>query len=422
MDFKEEARSLQSYIQERRRWLHQHPEKSFAEKETTAYLVGELEKMGIPVQTFPDYYGVIGTIEGKHSGAVVLLRSDIDALNLREENDLSYKSQNPGQMHACGHDCHMSMLLGAARLLQSHKEELAGTVKLLFQSGEESGHGSNYYVEKGVLDGIDGAMAIHMMNEIPEGTFSIEKGPRMSSCTDFVLTIRGVSAHGSTPHLGKDAIVAASAVILNIQTLVSRQNNPLSPLVVTLGSVRAGRQFNIIADSVVLEGTIRTFDRDTFNTLPGRLEKMAATTAEALGCTADFVITTREPAVINDKEELLRLAQGAAKKLFSRDVLASMKEKMGSEDFSVIMERIPAVQCFLGYHNEAKGTVYPLHSKDFCIDDSILYKGAGLYAQFAADFLAENVPGEKRAPEQQRREPEQAENGLRDPKAGGQHD
>ena len=386
MDFAREAAELLPYIQNHRRHIHQYPELSFREKETTEYIQKELESMGIEVIRFSDYYGLIGVLKGGRAGKTVLLRADIDALGIREENELDFCSVHAGVMHACGHDCHSAMLLGAAKILSAYRDALKGTVKFLFQSAEESGHGANYYVDHGCLDGVDAAMAIHMMNEIPEGPFSIEAGPRMASCTDFTLTVHGTATHGSMPHLGHDAIVAASAVIMNLQTLVSRQHSPLRPLVVSIGSVRAGSQFNIVADEVVMKGTIRTFDRDLFASMPKRLEAMAKGTAEAMGCHVSVAVDTSEPAAINDYESIRLAAHNAVETLYG-DCFASMKQKMGSEDFAVIMEKVPSVLCFLGYHNEEKGTVYPLHSKDFRVNDEILDKGAALFAKFAYDYL-----------------------------------
>lgn len=387
MNFKNEAEKLAGYVEKHRRHLHEHPELSFVEKETTDYIQKELESQGIEITRFDDHYGLVGTLQGGKPGKTILLRADIDALPITEHNALPYCSKNEGVMHACGHDCHTSMLLGAVKLLAAHKEELQGTVKFLFQSGEESGHGANYYVDHDVLNGVDGAMAMHMMNEIPKGTFSIEEGPRMSSCTDFTLTVHGVSSHGSMPHLGKDAIVAASSIIMNLQTLVSRENNPLHPLVLTIGKIRAGGQFNIVADKVTMTGTIRCFDPELFRTMPKRMKALATTVAEALGCTIEMAIDTSEPAAINKDKDILNTAQKAATELFGSDILHSMKRKMASEDFAVIMEKVPSVLCFLGYHDEKDGTVYPLHTKNFCVNDEILYKGSALFAQFAYDYL-----------------------------------
>lgn len=389
MNFKEEAAALQPYIQEQRRWLHQHPELSFCEKNTTEHIIKELEAMGIEVQRFDDYYGCVGIIRGGKSGRTVLLRGDIDALHILEDNDLEFKSENEGVMHACGHDCHTAMLLGAAKLLSSHKDELQGNVKILFQAAEECGHGSIYYIDHGCVEDVDAAFAMHVMNELPEGIFSIEDGPRMASCTNFTLTVHGVSAHGSTPHLGKDAIVAASAIIMNLQTLVSRFNNPLNPLVVTIGSVKAGKQFNIISDKVEMTGTIRCFDRTLYDDAPKMLESMARGTAEAMGCTISFDMDTREMAAANAYPELTKLARRSAVSLYGTEALGSMQQKMGSEDFAFIMEKVPSVLAFIGYHNEDCAAVEPLHSACFRMDDSYIHRGAALHAQFAYDFLAQ---------------------------------
>lgn len=391
MNFSVEAASLLPWIQKIRRHIHRYPELSFKEKNTTEYIEKELENMGIEVVRFPDYYGLIGILKGKEEGKTLLLRADIDALPVDEENTLDFCSVHKGIMHACGHDCHTAMLLGAAKLLAAHRDQWKGTVKFLFQSGEESGHGSNYYVDHGCLHDVDGAMAIHVMNDIPKGTFNMEAGPRMASCTDFTLTIHGTAAHGSTPHLGHDAIVAASAIIMDIQTLVSREHSPLRPLVVSIGSIRAGSQFNIVADEVVMKGTIRTFDRELFKSMPGRLESLAKGVAEAMGCHVAMDIDTSEPAAINDHEEIRKLAEKAAETLYG-DCLSPMKQKMGSEDFAVIMEKVPSILCFLGYHSEEDGALYPLHSKDFHINDDMLDRGAALFAEFATDFLGKEEP------------------------------
>ena len=391
MNFSVEAASLLPWIQEIRRHIHRYPELSFKEKNTTEYIEKELENMGIEVVRFPDYYGLIGILKGKGEGKSLLLRADIDALPVNEENTLDFCSVHKGIMHACGHDCHTAMLLGAAKLLAAHRDQWKGTVKFLFQSGEESGHGSNYYVDHGCLHDVDGAMAIHVMNDIPKGTFNMEAGPRMASCTDFTLTVHGTAAHGSTPHLSHDAIVAASAIIMDIQTLVSREHSPLRPLVVSIGSIRAGSQFNIVADEVVMKGTIRTFDRELFKSMPGRLESLAKGVAEAMGCHVAMDIDTSEPAAINDHEEIRKLAEKAAETLYG-DCLSPMKQKMGSEDFSVIMEKVPSILCFLGYHSEEDGALYPLHSKDFHINDDMLDRGAALFAEFATDFLGKEEP------------------------------
>lgn len=387
MNFKEEAAKELPYIKQVRRHIHQHPELTYQEKETTAYIEKELHEMGIRTERYSDFYGLMGIIKGSMPGKTVLLRADIDALPISEETEVSFKSSVPGVMHACGHDCHSAMLLGAARLLQQHRDMLKGTVILLFQAAEESGRGAEYYVKHGITNDVDAAMAIHVMGDIPEGTFNIEDGPRMASCTNFTLTIHGSSAHGSTPHLGHDAIVAASAVILGMQTIVTRENDPLKPLVLTIGTVRGGKEFNIISDKVTMTGTIRSFDEELFNAVPKRLFTMAEQIAESFGCRASYDIDTKEPPACNSDTQIADIARNEAKSLYGESSLQSMKKLMGSEDFSYIMAEVPSVLCFLGYFSEKAGAVAPLHTPTFCINDDVLDKGAALYARFAADYL-----------------------------------
>ena len=389
MNFKEQAEEISSYIIEKRRWIHSHAELSFNEKETTAYIAGELEKMRIEVRLFSDYYGVIGTIHGDKPGKTVMLRADIDALPIEEKSGVEFASHNKGVMHACGHDCHSSMLLGAARMLAGNRKELCGTVKILFQSAEESCHGANYYIEKGYLDDVDALLGIHVWASMEAGAINIEDGYRMASCDNFKITVEGSSVHGSTPHLGKDAIVAASSIIMNLQTFVSRENDPLNPMVVTVGTVKAGKQFNIIADRVEMEGTIRTYGSEMREKVQKELGRIVCHTAEALGCKADFVNTPIEPPVVNNNIEINEIAREAAKALYGKNILRPMPKVMGSEDMSILMQKVPGVMCFIGYYNEACGSVYPLHSDSFCVDEEILPKGAALYAQFAHDYLQE---------------------------------
>lgn len=386
MNLKEEAQALSPYIVKERRHFHRHGELSFHETDTTAHIAAELTKDGIEVETFDDHPGVIGTIKGAHPGRTVLLRSDIDALPIQEESGSVFASENPGVMHACGHDCHMAMLLGAAKLLAAHKADIHGTVKVFFQSGEESGYGMKYYIAHHCFDGVDAAFGMHMEPHIPKGCFSIEKGPRLASCTDFRLTVHGVSAHGSTPHLGRDAIVAASAILMNLQTLVSRRNNPLHPLVVTIGKVRAGKQFNIICDKVVLEGTIRALDRSLWKEAPVWFAEVAENTAKALGCTAEFDPYSAEPVTENRCDDLTEIARKGAVDLFGEGVLYHLPPVMASEDFSYLMEEVPSLFALVGTKEEGK-PVYPLHSDHFCADDSELWRGAAIHARFAIDYL-----------------------------------
>lgn len=398
MNYRKRAEEISGFITESRHYLHQHAELSFKEHETTRFLVSELDKMGIPVQSFEDYTGCIATIRGGKPGSrTVLLRADIDALPIRENSGVPFESENPGVMHACGHDCHAAMLLGAAKLLWESREELCGTVKLLFQAAEEVFIGSHYYVDKGYLNDVDAAMGLHVWGTVPKGKIAVIDGPAMASCDNFRITVHGVSTHGSTPNLGRDAIVAASAIIMNLQTIVSRVNDPLNSLVVTVGKIKAGTQFNIITDTAVMEGTVRGYVPETRNMVEEVMRRIVTGTAETMGCTADLEYFYLEPPVRNDNLQLNEIARNAARKLYGEDAVCRAERATGSEDFSYIMEKIPdSLFVFLGYYDEETGCVYPVHNEKFRISEDILPVGAAEYAQFAADYLESSEGGEDR--------------------------
>ena len=395
MNFANRAAQLSDTIIADRRYLHQHAELSFQEHETTAYLVSELEKMGIPVITFEDYTGCIAVIEGGKPGGTVLLRADIDALPIQENSGVDFESIHPGVMHACGHDCHAAMLLGAARLLWEQKQELKGTVKLLFQAAEEVFVGSHYYWDKGYLNDVDAAMGIHVWPTMDSGYMAIKDGELMASCDNFKMTIHGVSAHGSMPHQGKDAIVCASAIITNLQTIVSRANDPRSTLVVTVGVVKAGTQFNIITDTAVLEGTVRAYSNECRDLAENRIRAIAEGTAAMYDCTVDLEYLRLEPPVRNEDAALNATARKAARKLYGEDVVREINPVTGSEDFSYIMEKIPSsLFMFMGCRDEETGSIHPVHNEKFKINENILQRGAAQYAQFAAEWLEEKAGGE----------------------------
>ena len=394
MNFANRAAQLSDTIIADRRYLHQHAELSFQEHETTAYIVSELEKLGVPVQTFEDYTGCIATIKGGKPGKTVMLRADIDALPIQENSGVDFESIHPGVMHACGHDTHAAMLLGSARLLWEAREELQGTVKLLFQAAEEVFIGSHYYWDEGHLNDVDAAMGMHVWPSVESGYMAVKDGPLMASCDNFKLTIHGVSAHGSMPHQGKDAIVAASAIITNFQTIVSRTNDPRSTLVVTVGMIHAGTQFNIITDTAVMEGTVRAFSGECRDLAEERIRAIAESTAAMYGCTAELEYLRLEPPVRNDDAKLNEIARGAARKLYGEQVLVDTPSVTGSEDFSYLMEKIPAsLFMFMGCRDEATDCVHPVHNEKFKINENILHRGAAQYAQFAADWLEQNAGG-----------------------------
>ena len=395
MNFANRAAQLSDTIIADRHYLHQHAELSFEEHETTAYLASEMKKLGIPVQTFEDYTGCIATIKGGKPGKTVMLRADIDALPIQENSGVDFESINPGVMHACGHDCHAAMLLGAARLLWEQKDELQGTVKLLFQAAEEVFVGSHYYWDKGHLNDVDAAMGMHVWPSVKSGYMAVKDGPLMASCDNFKLTVHGVSAHGSMPHQGKDAIVAACAMITNLQTIVSRSNDPRETLVVTVGMIHAGTQFNIITDTAVMEGTVRAFSAEAQDLAEERFRAIVDATAAMYGCTAELEYLRLEPPTRNDDPKLNEIARASARKLYGDEVLVDTPSVTGSEDFSYLMEKIPSsLFMFMGCRDEETDSVHPVHNEKFKINENILHKGAAQYAQFAADWLEENAGGE----------------------------
>lgn len=395
MNFAKRAEEINELIVKDRHYLHQHAELSFQEKETTAYLVEELKKIGIPVITFEDYTGCIAVIKGGKPGShTVLLRADIDGLPITENSGVEFPSLNPGVMHACGHDCHAAMLLGAARLLWEKREEIPGAVKLLFQAGEEAFIGSHYYVDQGYLDDVDAAMGMHVWPTGPSGQILVKDGDLMASCDNFTITVHGVSTHGSTPQYGKDAVAAASSILLNLQHIVSRFNDPLNSLVVTVGKIDAGSQFNIIADRAVMEGTVRCYSKETRAMVEDAMRQIVEHTAAAEGCSAELEYRYLEPSVVNGDLELNEIARAAARKLYGPDSLGEAKKATGSEDFSYIMEKIPSsLFVFLGCYDEATGCIHGVHNEKFKINEEILRRGAAEYAQFAADYLEKKAGG-----------------------------
>ncbi len=391
MNVQQLAKEQENYVIETRRYLHAHPEVGEHEVETTRFIVGELEKLGVPVETFEGITGCVATIQGGQPGKTVMLRADIDALPIQEEPGKSYCSLNPGVMHACGHDCHTAMLLGAARILWAHRQELKGTVKLIFQMAEEIGRKSEEYVKRGALEGVDAIFGMHVWPSMDVGTVNFEGGERMACSDRFTIQIKGELSHGSAPHLGKDAILAAAASVMALQSIPSRQNNPLNSLVVTVGMMNGGTKENILCDHVELVGTVRAFNREFRKSMPQRIQQVVEQVVAGYGCTAECDYYFGPSPLINDSEQLNRLAQGAAEKIMGEDSLVPCVKTLGAEDFSVYMEHIPGVYGYLGIRNREKGIECIAHHPGFKVDESVFWMGAGIYVQFAVDYLEENA-------------------------------
>lgn len=386
MEIKELAEEYNDYIIEKRRYFHQHPELSWEETETTNVIEAELNKMGIETKRYSKT-GVTGMIHGGKPGKTIALRADIDALSIQENADVDFPSLYPGKMHACGHDCHTAMLLGAARILTGIQADLEGDVKLLFQPAEEMGNGAAYFVQEGVMDGVDAVMGMHVFGTMPTKKINAQAGSRMAAASRFKITVKGVAAHGSAPHMGTDAIVAASAIVMNLQTYVSRVNDPLNPLVVTVGKIQGGDRFNIIPQSVTMEGTLRTFSLKTFTESEIIIRDIAQKTAAVFGASAELEYQKFTDPVANDDPLLNKIAQEAAVELYGPEALIEAEKLTGSEDFCYYLEKAPGFYAFLGCINPEIGAVYGNHNDKFKVDEETLPRGAAYYAQFAVNYL-----------------------------------
>ena len=389
MDIKEKAENIKDYIIEMRRHFHQNPELSLEEFETTKKIVNELEKMGIEVSTFKDgLTGCIGTIKGAKEGKTLLLRADIDALSVHEKTNLEFTSRVDGKMHACGHDCHAAMLLGVAKILSEMKDKFSGNIKLFFQAAEEIGLGAKLSIEQGVMDNVDACYGVHVTPRFESPKINMQYGERMAATDVFKLTVEGTSSHGSSPHLGHDAIVASAAIITALQTIVSRINNPLKPAVVTIGTIKGGQRFNIIANEVIMEGNVRTFDEIFRKEIETHIREIAESVAKAHSCTAKLEYRYGTGVVLNKDKNLVDIAQNAVKKLYGEDSLVEMEKITGGEDFSLLMEKAPGIFGYIGTRNtKVPGSEKINHHECFTVDEDALIRGTAVAVQFALDYL-----------------------------------
>ena len=386
MNVKDITKKYKDYIIEKRRYFHMNPEPSFNEYNTSKVVQEELKKLEIPFEIFAKT-GIIATIKGKNPGKTVLLRADMDALEVCEKNNVSYRSQKEGLMHACGHDGHIAMLLGAAHVLNEIKNDISGEIKLLFQPAEEIAKGAKAMIEESkIIDSIDAAFAIHLWQGVPVGKISLESGARMAAADLFSIKVKGKSGHGSMPHETIDAVVVASAIVMNLQHLVSRNTNPLDTLVVTVGKLTAGTRHNIIAGEALLEGTIRSFSDEVWKKVPEQIERVVKNTAAAYNAEAEIDLVRATPPLVNN-QDISDILKASAEKLYGEEVVTKYEKTPGGEDFAYFTQAVPGALAFVGIRNDEKGINSPHHNETFDMDEEALEMGANLYAQFAIDFL-----------------------------------
>ncbi|MBO9539239.1 amidohydrolase [bacterium] len=371
-----------------RREFHRHPELGFHEVRTADRLVEILEGYGLTVERMVKT-GVVACIKGDRPGKTLLLRADIDALPLQELSTHDYKSEHDGVMHACGHDAHMAILLGVAKILSERKHEFSGTVKLVFQPAEEGPGGAKPMIEAGVMENpkVDAAIGLHVWNNQPVGTVGTRPGPVMANTDEFSLEIVGKGGHGAMPHLSVDAITVAGQVIGALQTIVSRNVSPLDSAVVTLGSIRGGERHNIIAQTVHLSGTVRSFSPAVGSLLPRRIEEVVAGVTRAMGATYHLHYHRVYPATVNDPG-MTELVRQAAIKVVGESHVIEAEPSMGGEDMAYFLQEVPGCYFFVGTANPEKGLDYPHHHPRFDIDEAGLTVGVKVMLQAVYDYLA----------------------------------
>ncbi len=388
-DIKSEALSLFEYTQTLRRDFHAHPELGFQEVRTAGIVARELTSLGLEVHTGIGGTGVIALLEGIKPGPVVLVRADMDALPIQEETGAAYASQNPGVMHACGHDGHTAVLLTVARMLSTFRGELSGSVKFMFQPAEEGMGGADKMIEYGVLTNpkVDVALALHVWNEKPVGWFGIAGGPVMAGAEIFKVKVHGKGGHGAVPHLALDPILAAAQIISALQGVVARNIAPLETAVISVCTIHGGDTFNVIPPMVEMTGTIRTFSQEVRSRVLERFEKTIHSVAEGLGCKAEIDLQILTPATVNKPDVAARI-QEVARRLFPESNVDTANQiTMGSEDFASVLQKVPGCFFFIGSANPDKGLVAGHHNPKFDIDEEALPRGAALMTAAVMDIL-----------------------------------
>jgi amidohydrolase len=380
---------------ELRRRLHRRPEIGLQLPQTQAAVLEALADLPVEVSAGTSTTSVVAVLRGARPGPTYLLRADMDALPVQEDTGLPFASEVPGVMHACGHDTHVAMLLGAARLLAARRDQLAGQVVLMVQPGEEGHHGARFMLEEGLLDAVpeapvSGAFALHISTMFPTGTINVRPGPMMASADQFTITVQGRGGHASTPHLAADPVPVAAEIVLALQAMVTRRADVFDPAVVTVGHLEAGRTDNVIPDTALVHGTIRTLSRERRADVLASVQRVGEHVALAHDMTAEFVHVEGYPVTVNDAEVAARVTTTAAALLGEQASAVMAVPLMGAEDFSYVLERVPGAMAFLGAcpPDLEPGTAPGNHSNLVVFDEDALPVGVAMYAQMALDALA----------------------------------
>ncbi|MBP1990769.1 M20 metallopeptidase family protein [Paenibacillus eucommiae] len=387
IQMKEEANELAEKLIAFRRDLHRFPELSLQETVTASKIAAWLSELGLDVTTRVGGYGIVADLTGGLPGPTLAMRADIDALPILEETGLPFSSENPGVMHACGHDVHTSILLGAAELLARHREQLAGKVRFIFQPAEEVLAGASMMIEDGALDGVDEIYGLHNFPTLPAGKVATKPGQIMAAIDRIEIRVEGQGGHGSMPDQCIDPIVAASAIIMGLQTAVSREISPLEPAVISIGTIQAGTANNIIPQFLDMTGTVRSFSSKVRDGMPDRISRLAEQIAAAYRCKASVTYISQVPSVDNDPacEGYLRQA---IQPLIGDDNLIEALPSTGGEDFALFLQKVPGSFFFLGSGpQEGAEKAAGLHSPHFIVDEACIPLGSAIFATLALERL-----------------------------------
>lgn len=378
-----EIQSLQTDLVQWRRGFHQQPELAFTEKLTSEFVIQKLQAWGIPHQTGIAKTGVVAIIEGGNPGKVLGIRADMDALPIQEANEVPYRSQHDGIMHACGHDGHTAIALGTAYYLWQHRQEIAGTIKIIFQPAEEGPGGAKPMIEEGVLKNpdVEAIIGLHLWNNLPLGTIGVKAGALMAAVELFQCHIQGKGGHGAMPHQTIDAVVLSAQIVNALQTIVARNVDPTDSAVVTVGELKAGSAMNVIADRAYLSGTVRYFNTALENYMGQRVEAIIAGICESHGASYDLNYWRMYPPVVNDAR-VADLVRSVAKNVVETPTgVVPECQTMGSEDMSFFLEQVPGCYFFLGSANPELRLNYPHHHPRFDFDETALGMGVEMFVR-----------------------------------------
>ena len=364
--------------------IHREPELGFDTEKTARKVLDALDGLPLEIQTGVAENGIVATLRGAGDGPTVGLRADMDALPIHEETGLEFSSETDGKMHACGHDGHTSMLVGAAHTLSEMRDQLEGTVKFFFQPAEEGGGGGRVMVEEGAADGVGSIFALHLWPGLPFGTVATKAGPIMAAADGFEMKVKGDGGHGAMPHLTADAIAIAAQVVTALQTVVAREVDPVEPAVLTVGEINAGSAFNIIPETARLAGTVRTFDAGLRKRMPERMGQLARGVANGMRGDIELDYEFSYPVTMNDKDAA-KLALDVSRNLFGEEnTLELPSPSMGGEDFAFFLEKLPGAFVWLGVGENVSG----LHTPTFSFDEDILPRGTALLTALALETLS----------------------------------